>query len=147
MIFFCYTLCMILPQNAQQKDTAEPYSILEFPDWAQQIRRTEIITLGSLPFTTLSVTTAYSVFRYAKNNFNPDYIPNPLAKSSSAANLNEEEQKNIVIAAVSVSALVGLVDLVITIIKNAKKSKTTDQSELPDSIVINKKLILQETDE
>lgn len=146
LVIIIYSSCSFYSQTASQsKVIPESYTKEEFPNWAHQIRRTEIITLGSLPFTTLGVSTVYGLFRYITNSFNPEYIPNPLAKSSSAANLDEDEQKNIVIAAVSVSLIVGIVDLVITLLKNAKEKRNADQTELPDSIKVQKKIIQQET--
>lgn len=148
LILICYTACLIFSQTPPpNKVTPVPYTSDEFPDWARQIRRTEIITLGSLPFTTLGVTTVYGLFRYFKNNFDPEYIPNPLAKSSSAANLDEDEQKNIVISALTVSLVVGLIDLVITLIKNSREKKSNERSAVPDSVTIQKKIIQQEMEE
>jgi hypothetical protein len=148
LILICFTACLVYTQTPPpNKVTPVPYTSDEFPDWARQIRRTEIITIGSLPFTTLGISTIYGLFRYVKNNFNPEYIPNPLAKSSSAANLDEEEQKNIVISAVTVSVVVGLIDLVITLIKNAREKKSNERAVVPDTVTIQKQIIQQEMED
>lgn len=142
LMMLVYTCCLLFSQASSQNTASpEPYSPAEFPDWANQIRRTEIITLGSLPFTTLFVNTLFGLFRYVNSDLNPEYFPNPLAKSSSAANLSEKDQKNIFFTAVSVSVVVGLIDLVITLIKNTKKNEVDNRSALPDSVIIQKKVI------
>lgn len=143
-----YTCTILFSQvSTTLKITAEPYTKGEFPDWAHQLRRTEIITLGSLPFTTLGVTTAYSIFRYAKNDFDSQYIPNPLAKSSSAANLDEDEQKNILFAALTASLIVGIIDLVITLIKKDRARKNTVANSVPDGIIVQTESLIEETEE
>lgn len=116
--------------------TAEPYSKDEFPDWAKYLRRYEIISLGSLPFTTMTVTTVYTVYRYIDKGFDANYIPNPLALSSSAANLDSDEQMNILYAAIGTSLVVGTVDLVIHIIKKEKAKKINAANYLPKEIKI-----------
>lgn len=148
LVMVCYSACIIYSQTPPKtKVIPEPYLQEEFPSWTHQLRRSEIITLGSLPFTTLGITTVYGLFRYITNGFNREYIPNPLAKSSSAANLNEDEQKKIVIASISASLLVGIIDLVITLIKQAKENKSKDQSILPDSVTVQKNIMQVEMEE
>ena len=41
----------------------------ETPSWLKNLRRSEIVTLGSLPFTTLSTTFAYSLYKGMKTRF------------------------------------------------------------------------------
>lgn len=117
--------------------TAEPYSKDEFPDWVRYLRRYEIISLGSLPFTTMTVTTVYTVYRYIDKDFDSNYVPNPLALSSTAANLDSDEQMNILYAAIGTSLVVGTVDLVIHIIKKEKAKKINAANFLPKEISIN----------
>ena len=54
--------------------TPEPYGDDEFPDWANYLRRYEVITIGTLPFATLSVTTIYGLYRYIDHDFDKNYI-------------------------------------------------------------------------
>lgn len=105
----------------------EPYHEGEFPDWLLDVRRAEIITLGSLPFTTLSVTLAYSIYRYADNDFDQDYFPNPLAKSSSAANLTSDEQIGIITVSAALSLATGIADFIISCVKRSESKKTEEE--------------------
>ena len=116
----------------------EPYGEDEFPDWANYLRRYEVITLGSLPFTTMTVTTIYTLYRYIDNDFDKNYIPNPLALTSSAANLDSDEQKMILMTAIGTSILAGTVDLIIHVIKKEKAKKKNAQIFERDVIIQNK---------
>lgn len=93
------------------------------PSWVKDVRRAEIITFGSLPFTTLGVTLAYSLYRYAANDFKAAYIPNPFPLSSSEAKLDTSEQIGIISAAAVLSVAIGLTDfIVIKVNENRKKT-------------------------
>ena len=116
----------------------EPYGEDEFPDWANYLRRYEVITLGSLPFTTMTVTTIYTLYRYIDNDFDKNYIPNPLALTSSAANLDSDEQKLILLTAIGTSIVAGTVDLIIHVIKKEKAKKKNAQIFERDVIIQNK---------
>ena len=116
----------------------EPYGENEFPDWANYLRRYEVITLGSLPFTTMTVTTIYTLYRYIDNDFDKNYIPNPLALTSSAANLDSDEQKLILLTAIGTSIVAGTVDLIIHVIKKEKAKKKNAQIFERDVIIQNK---------
>ena len=116
----------------------EPYGEDEFPDWANYLRRYEVITLGSLPFTTMGVTTIYTLYRYIDNDFDKKYIPNPLALTSSAANLDSDEQKLILMTAIGTSIVAGTVDLIIHVIRKEKAKKKNAQIFEHDVIIQNK---------
>ena len=116
----------------------EPYGENEFPDWANYLRRYEVITLGSLPFTTMTVTTVYTLYRYIEHDFDKNYFPNPLALTSSAANLDSDEQKLILLTAIGTSVVAGTVDLIIHIIKKEKAKKKNAQIFERDVIIQNK---------
>jgi hypothetical protein len=116
-VFFCARVFCTDPAPA-----AQPYEKNEFPDWARYVRRTEIITLGMLPFVTLGTTLGYSIFRYFDNDMNAAYVPNPLAKTSQDANLTQEEQLTVLAISAGISLFLGLLDLTITLVKdNARK--------------------------
>jgi hypothetical protein len=107
--------------------TIEPYTKNEFPTWAHDIRRTEIITFGSLPFVTLWVSVAYSAI--VKGQFH-----NPLDKSTSS--YSATDQKRIMqIAAVSCVSL-GLTDLTINLIQRGIKGANARRLKKPDAITI-----------
>lgn len=105
----------------------EPYREGEFPDWLMDVRRAEIVTLGSLPFTTLSSTLVYMFYRYASNGFSKDYFPNPLAKSSASANLTKDEQIGIISVSAGLSLTAGIIDCIISSMKRSETQKQADE--------------------
>ena len=132
LVFFAFSVF------ADEKHTPEPYQDDEFPSWTIDLRRSEIVTLGSLPFVTLGATIGYSFFRYAANGFNSDYLPNPLAKSSAAANLNSDEQVGIFISSGVISLIIGIVDFIIARIERRKADELTEYERIrqQDSVVV-----------
>ncbi len=111
-----------------------PYSKQEFPEAVLDIRRAEIITLGSLPFTTLLTTFSYSFYRYFNHGCDSSYAPNPFAKTSEAANLNTSEQKLIIGVASGISLGIGITDLCFN--HHAKKRKTIEKQKSSSNIII-----------
>ncbi|MCR4939385.1 MAG: hypothetical protein K5930_04660 [Treponemataceae bacterium] len=132
LVFFFFS---IFPQ---EQHTPEPYSDEEFPSWSIDLRRAEIVTLGSVPFTTLGATMGYTFFRYIKNEFDSDYFPNPLAKSSAAANLNSDEQIGIFISSACISLIIGIVDFIITRIerRRAEESSEYERARQQESVIV-----------
>jgi len=92
------------------------YEDVDFPQWTRDLRRTEIIALGSLPFVTLWTTLGYSIVEYGE-------FRNPLDKS--ADSFSAEEQKKIIAISAGVCIGLGLTDLLITIIKRKIDKKNT----------------------
>lgn len=130
-MLFCSV--MTSPVAAQSKDNldngkAEPYSEDEFPSWAHDVRRAEIITIGSLPFATLGTTLCYSLARYAHNGFEFSYVPNPFAKSG-AGSFNQTEQITIFATAGGISIGIGLADLIIRIIRRRKSARLEHEAQ------------------
>ncbi len=132
LVSFSFCVC------ADEKHTPEPYQDDEFPSWSIDLRRSEIVTLGSLPFVTLGSTIGYSLFRYAAKGFDSDYLPNPLAKSSAAANLNKNEQIGIFITSGVISLIIGIVDFIIARIERRKADELTEYERIrqQDSVVV-----------
>ncbi|MBQ9239441.1 MAG: hypothetical protein IJ191_09075, partial [Treponema sp.] len=89
------------------------------PVFWQEVRRTEIVMLGSLPFVTLYTTLGFSIARYIRYDFDSAYTPNPFAKASSALAFSQEEQMKILITSLCISAGIGLTDLTIRLVKRS----------------------------
>ena len=108
-------------------DDAATYDDIAFPQWAKDVRRTEIITFGSLPFVTIWATIAYSEYEYGE-------FHNPLDKS--ADGFSPEDQKAIMqIAAVTCLGL-GLADLTITLVRRALAKRRNERRRPLDAITI-----------
>ena len=108
----------------------------ELPSWAKDLRRAEIVTLGSLPFTTLGATLAYSLYRYGANDFNPAYIPNPFPLSSTEARLSTDEQIGIIVTAAGLSLAVGITDFIVMQVKHSRQKKALEKIREEQGTVI-----------
>lgn len=108
---------------AEPTVTIEPYTKDEFPGWLQDLRRAEIVSLGSLPFVTMGVTLGYSLYRYFSHGMDSDYFPNPFAKSSSAARLTTDEQLGILFTSLGLAAVVGITDFTISSIQRNQQKR------------------------
>jgi hypothetical protein len=98
----------------------EPYTKDEFPQWAKDLRRTEIITFGSLPFVTLVTSLIYSLALTIAGH------PEPFSYTS---NYQDDRLRNVIIIAASTSVAIGLTDLTINLVKrNIAKKRLNETS-------------------
>ena len=109
---------LVLPVSAatttSSSTTPEEYQPHEFPQWAHDLRRTEIIAFGSLPFVTMGVSLLYSTYLFYTGEESSFLNPLTIADSFSS-----DQQINILKISVGVSAVLGLVDLGITVLRRS----------------------------
>ncbi|MBQ3825400.1 MAG: hypothetical protein II811_04630 [Spirochaetaceae bacterium] len=136
LVFACSAV--FADDAADSSAEAEPYTKEEFPQWAHDLRRTEIITFGSLPFVLLQSTIIYSFWRYYDNDYSSSYVPNPLANSSEGAGLDENEQKMLLATSAAISVGLGLIDFTVQLIRRYSKKRKAQrlQQEKDKNIVI-----------
>ena len=123
--------------NAQTKNTSpEPYNQDEFPQLMKDLRRFEVITLGSMPFVTLDAAIVYNGYKYATGKTSKF---NPLA----TADYKPDEMKKIIITSLCVSTGIGITDYVIRLIKRKSSQRKERQEysgisieENPDAVKI-----------
>ena len=92
--FLCLLAVLIFSSNFA---FAEKTSEQTVPQWAKDLRRTEIITFGSLPFVTLWTTVGYGLAVHGT-------FHNPLNKSTTRYTQTEQKQ----IFAISAAAALAL---------------------------------------
>jgi hypothetical protein len=105
-----------VPGSAEVEE-AEPYEPGEFPDWALELRRAEIVLFGSLPFTLLFTRLFYGLGRYAFYSFQagestPEYLP-PLFAPAGTGGYTADDQLRIALISVGASAGVALLDFIL----------------------------------
>lgn len=132
LIILAFFSNLSFAQDSATSTEPVPYGENEFPTWAQHLRRTEIITLGSLPFVTLGVTLGYSVVNCGMHDWDSAYFGNPFTKSTS---FTEQDQINILITSSLVAVGIGLTNLTINLIKD-QKAKKTNLNYLQDNVKI-----------
>ncbi len=141
-LFFCLSCFIVLSSlifaQKIEVEGAEPYQYEEFPEWAHQLRRSEIITVGSYPFTVMAVGFGYSFYRYFANNMDNKYSPNPFMNANNK-NYSAEEQKKMIKYAAGMSFGIGLTDFIINqviISKEKKQEKLKEEAWDPDIEII-----------
>jgi hypothetical protein len=137
-------LLCLLPARLQAADAADtdksktpaadsvpaPYDPEEFPLWARDLRRAEVVAFGSLPFALFFSKTAVDTVRYAQHDWDRAYAPWPL-KAAGAVAMTEDEYKRSFAIACAGAISVALVDYIIVRIKRHSERRTV--AERPKS--------------
>ena len=100
----------------QEDITPEPYTEDEFPLWQRDLRRFEVILVGSFPFTMLYSSLGYGLIRWGINGFSEGYAP-ALSQTAETVPLTQGEKIGVVLTSVGISAAIAIIDLIIIHIK------------------------------
>ena len=112
----------------------------EFPQWAKDIRRWEIVAFGSYPFTMFTTTFGMDMYRWSQANgmdFSDTgrrYAPWPL-KSAGAVDMTNKEYETTMIIAASMSAVIAVADLIIVQIKRHKARQRAESLPVGTTII------------
>ncbi|MBN2532669.1 MAG: hypothetical protein JXB88_07250 [Spirochaetales bacterium] len=106
--------------GTEPKPTPEPYEGDEFPQWINDLRRAEVIMVGSFPFTMFLAIEIFDIYRYVSFDFDPAYSPWPF-KSPQAVPYEKDEKINVIITAVSFSVCIAIIDYIIVRVNRGKK--------------------------
>ena len=87
----------------------EPYEEDEFPGWALNLRRGEVIFFGTIPFTFFISNLSYDIYQYASNNFDSNFAP-ALFGNTTPPILTNTEKLQIIAVSVSLSGILTIVD-------------------------------------
>ncbi len=131
IIFFTVLISLLSSSFPVFSETPEPYQKDEFPGILHDIRRAEIITLGSMPFITFSATLGYSFGKYASHNFDSSYFVNPFS-STEENSFSTDEQIGILLTSLGISAGIGLTDFIVHTIKRNNRQKKLKKQKNPE---------------
>jgi hypothetical protein len=106
---------------------AAPYREDEFPQWAKDLRRSEIISLGSMPFVGLWVVGGYGGFKYLSGK--TDSFPNPFSSKNA---FDKQEIWTMVGVTAGVGLGIGLTDLFVNIARRKKAERERLEQEARD---------------
>jgi hypothetical protein len=109
----------------------------EFPQWARDLRRVEIITFGIFPFAMFVSTFSMDTIRYFNHDNNLQYAPWPF-KSAGAVEMTTDEHKIVLVAAILGSVTLALTDYLIVRIKRAKAERQRRALPEGETIIIRK---------
>jgi hypothetical protein len=107
----------------------------EFPLWAKDLRRGEIVAFGSFPFTMFFTTFAIDTWRWSTNDMDQKYAPWPF-KTSGAISMTTEEHEQTMLIAAAVSVTLALTDFVIVKIKRYKQAQKARKMPVGSPIII-----------
>ena len=93
-----------------QERTPQPYTEDEFPQWLKDLRRAEIVFVGSFPITLFLTLETYDTYRFVATGFNPTYTPWPLGSGAPYVN---GETPWLAVSALSLSLVVAGIDFLI----------------------------------
>ncbi|MDR1445161.1 MAG: hypothetical protein LBI94_09820 [Treponema sp.] len=117
----------IFPVSAQSPGTNQTVAPNILPDvrppspqWAQDLRRGEIVAFGSFPFTMFLSTFAMDSFRYFSNDRNSAYLPWPL-KGPGAIEMSRQEKGQTLMIAAAASVTIALVDFTIVALRRRRE--------------------------
>ncbi|GHV41031.1 hypothetical protein AGMMS49546_16080 [Spirochaetia bacterium] len=109
----------------------------EFPLWAKDLRRGEIVAFGTFPFTMFAATFALDTWRWANNNMDQKYAPWPF-KSAGAVNMTTEEHERTMLIAAAASVTLALTDYVIVRVKRYKQAQKASKLPAGSPIIIER---------
>lgn len=73
LLWFAVGVVAVSAQSLPPEELPEEYDPSEFPLWTQDLRRFEVITVGTFPVTYLFASLIYDFSIYADSNFNSQY--------------------------------------------------------------------------
>jgi len=140
MIFSMLATGLNAQTNANPAAEEEPeFSMKNFPQWVQDMRRWEIIAFGTFPFAMFFSTMGMDLYRWQMangmdmSNDGRRYAPWPL-KAAGAIAMTDDEQAATISIAIGLSATVAIID---HLIERAKRQKERRRAEsLPSGTVI-----------
>jgi hypothetical protein len=98
----------------------------EFPLWARDLRRGEIVAFGSFPFTLFVSTFAIDSMRYFQHGRDNKYLPWPL-KGPGAVEMSREERTKTLIIAAAASVAIAAIDFTIVQIKRNRERERIER--------------------
>jgi hypothetical protein len=112
-VLLIVTLCST--QLYSEDEFAIPYKPDEFPQWTLDLRRAEIVTIGSFPLSFMFTALVYDLSLYAASGF--DYT------ETFGSNRSQDDIRNLLLISGGVSLAVGLSDFIIQKVKHSKIKK------------------------
>ena len=121
------------------------FDMSEFPLWARDLRRGEIIAFGSFPFAYFFANFGYDTFRWSNNGWDNRYAPWPFNTAGTVEKTQEDKIAMIGIAA-GIAVFIALVDH--GIMRSRRNRLERQRMEIPIEapIIIRTPLHAEESD-
>ena len=108
LLFILLTGTLVFCQDTEPEEYQED----EFSPFLKELRRGEIIMLGSLPLSIFITIEAYDIYRYVQHDNDPAYTPWPFRKHGGVP-FSSPESKGIFVSALGLSFLIAVTDYII----------------------------------
>jgi hypothetical protein len=118
----------------------------EFPLWARDLRRAEIVAFGSFPFTIFVSTFAMDSIRYFQHSRDDRYLPWPF-KGPGAIEMSKEEREKTLLAAAIASVTIAAIDFTIVHVKRNRVKRRLEQQGSGGEIQIIRSPIVEDEPE
>jgi hypothetical protein len=118
------------PSPAELNITTE-----EFPLWAKDLRRAEIVTFGSLPFTIFLTTFVVDCIRWGSNGWNTSYAPWPIKDQANAVEMDLNDRFICLGVGFAGALVVALVDYIVVQVKRNNAGKQAGELGPGDPIL------------
>lgn len=123
--------CLVLGPAGQlyaQEYEPEPYTREEFPQWARDLRRAEIVAVGTFPIAVILSGVVYQLGRFGYHSLEAgradmNYAPWFLS-TGTGERYNEDERIGLIISGVTLSAVVAVIDYVLGRVERARMADT-----------------------
>jgi hypothetical protein len=106
-------------------ETGDDDTVKPTPQWLKDLRRAEIISFGTIPFTIFFSSFFMDLYRSGSHGWDSRYLPWPL-KSAGAVSMTANEQRAMFAIAISSSLVLALTDHLIVRHKRARESRQSD---------------------
>ena len=115
-------------QSGVGSDTdPEGYSEQEFAPFLRDLRRAEIVILGTFPVTLFLSLEVYDIYRFAASGGAPEYAPWPF-RPPGAVGYTGKENLGVLLSALSTSVLIAAADYIVGRVK-AKRELERQRSD------------------
>ncbi|MDR3172876.1 MAG: hypothetical protein LBU19_01380 [Treponema sp.] len=136
----------ISPQPFAAGILPDTQSSSEFPLWARDLRRGEIVAFGSFPFTLFLSTFAVDSVRYFQHSRDSKYRPWPF-KGPGAVEMSTDERKKTLLIAAAASVAIAVIDFTIVQVKRNKERGRIERQNGGETVEINRSPIPEEEPE
>ena len=136
--FIIMILCVAFPAKAQSASTNTTsaslgFDMTGFPQWTKDLRRGEIVAIGSFPFTLFFSSFFIDSYRMANNGWDRRYAPWPF-KAAGAVNMTRQEQMMTLGIAAGTSVAIAVVDYFI--VRHKRKKLAQEIQSIPEGTPI-----------
>ncbi|MCL2008444.1 MAG: hypothetical protein FWG77_10195 [Treponema sp.] len=133
LFFFLFSL---IPSFAQTNEMGSSYfDMSEFPQWARDLRRGEIIAFGAFPFAYFFTNFGYDAYRWSNNAWDNRYAPWPFNSAGTVQKTQEEQLRTIGIAA-GAAIVIAIVDYGIMRARRDRLERERLEAQIEAPIII-----------